>query len=350
MSSSRPQGQPLEEILPHLYDPNWFSDVKSSSIWVRLYSVVQLPWGDANTAFLNAPRRFDWPQPIKVNYAHVENLDHVVFRIHIVSQEDGSAYIVPFQSRQKIVPSMYIVLSTPYIVNGERRSPAEVSRKLDALAALYKLYCGPNIMKDLILDESVHVGTGAKQAVSGIIPVLSEFDGPYTDNAIWDELSESINMLEKIRDIHRRQRLELSLELFENATRVDEKNKFFYYWVAIERVCDTYRTSVVRRRLERSYGKIASYVLNDLGLQRVINLRTQLFHEGRKPVLTAESERYIQLLYLDLFRQELGLVCRKYASEYLRNTKFRLEDLERQERRIMSLSDDGKSIIESVRE
>lgn len=80
------------------------------------------------------------------------------------------------------------------------------------------------------------------------------------------------------------------------------------------------------------------HVQNNLGLERLINLRTALFHNGEHHDIPQDVERYIQVVFLDLARASLKLSCKNFVSDYI-SQGFDLARLDRIK---------GRSIIASI--
>src|SRR5262249_49650031 len=111
---------------------------------------------------------------------------------------------------------------------------------------------------------------------------------------------------------HKQARIRLSLELMNDAMR--KYDGFFEYWTALEVLCDG-KTNAIKSRLQKIYGlKNQQEAGIATGLSTLAEWRHQYVHAGVRPNLSADVERYIQLLFLDLLRHEVGLKPRGHLA------------------------------------
>jgi hypothetical protein len=106
-------------------------------------------------------------------------------------------------------------------------------------------------------------------------------------------------------------RLMLALELIDAAMRTG--HGFFEYWTALE-VVVAGKVNRMKSILSAIYGVRSHHEVGEqTGLNVLARWRHEYVHKGIRPPLTADIERYLQLLFLDLLRHELGLPSRKYV-------------------------------------
>jgi len=121
-----------------------------------------------------------------------------------------------------------------------------------------------------------------------------------------------------------RRRIELALEFFNRAMRAEDP--FFYYWTALEVLCNG-KAGKIKQRLSLVYDLSIPEVDDRLGMARVAQWRHDLFHRGQRVWHSADVERYVQLLFLDLLRRELHLPSRRRASAMLQGDDYDLSAL-----------------------
>jgi len=99
-----------------------------------------------------------------------------------------------------------------------------------------------------------------------------------------------------------------------------EDSDFINYWTALEVLCGP--AGKIRAALWKAYGFGRQHDVDDqLQFKVVRGWRHDLVHQGTVIGLSAEAERYLQYLFLDLIRHVLGLDHIGYA-------KILLDDLD----------------------
>jgi hypothetical protein len=118
----------------------------------------------------------------------------------------------------------------------------------------------------------------------------------------------------------------LALHLIEQSARDGSSTKFFHFWTALEVLIGTHRTAVIANCLVRAYGCDRAFVSNVLGFDEITRRRQRLFHEGEAHDIPQDVEGYLQAMFKDLLREELGLAPLKLMGQQL-NASFRIERL-----------------------
>lgn len=85
---------------------------------------------------------------------------------------------------------------------------------------------------------------------------------------------------------------------------------FFEYWTALEVVCDG-KANRIKERLKQIY-RLQSHkeAGEKTGLDVLAKWRGEYVHKGKRPIISADVERYIQLVFLDLLRAEIDVPAR----------------------------------------
>ncbi len=161
-----------------------------------------------------------------------------------------------------------------------------------------------------------------------IVKLPQPFDGPFLNNDNFGELQEILDALQD-QSLQISNRICLALELFEHGAQETSNSKFFYYWSAIEVLCDTHRTARILGKLANAYAATRGHVQNELGFDLVKLMRTDLFHRGISHDVPQDVERYIQAMFIDLLRLELSLACRRQM-EYQIREGFSIDRLRRE--------------------
>lgn len=152
----------------------------------------------------------------------------------------------------------------------------------------------------------------------------SKFQGPFFQDQnikLFHEVGREISKLPE----KKRSRLSLSLDLFlQGTTSREPRAAFFHYWVAIERLCDSYKEANIAKKLMgvcsldvNKYHESKRYIDDKLLFKKTFRLRQQVFHYGQNLEFPHAFERYLQLLYLDLLREELSISASSLTEAYV---------------------------------
>lgn len=92
------------------------------------------------------------------------------------------------------------------------------------------------------------------------------------------------------------------------------------YWIALELICDSHEENGIVGKLSKTYGIPFKTIKKEdtLGHKSLLRSRHNFFHKGVRPNLSADVERYFQLILLDLLRNELKLQPKQHAIAFLK--------------------------------
>lgn len=249
-----------------------------------------------------------WPELLATASSSniTENLMNLAINSHMVQIEN----------------SHFLIISTPLSDRNVPVNYADSRHRLEVIASTIALHFGINFAPKHAIEITINIDKGEVSDAPETRRLPRVTDGPYLDPNKWDELEES---LVKLREIENpiRKRIERSLVIFRNAQHVEEG--FIYYWTALETLCGTDK---LKARLQICYKLADTNAVEDLfKVDAIKNLRNDLIHEGVPYNISGDIERFVQLMYLDLLRLEVGLPNMGYM-ERLKNTpEINLNDI-----------------------
>ncbi len=93
-----------------------------------------------------------------------------------------------------------------------------------------------------------------------------------------------------------------------------QENGFLQYWTALEVLCG--KANQIRERLRRIYHLRSHREAGEsTRFDALVKWRQQYVHKGIAPPLTQDVERYLQLMFVDLLRDELELPSHNCIAE-----------------------------------
>lgn len=300
--SQAPELMPAAALLDYLHDPAWFGDREAKEIFVRYYTPVSVP--EDRIGPDNTFQKYE-VSGVPIRSLLVEISDQVYMSHHPswTSSPKGDTVLVVERIQRKLPRSLYLLLSTPLSPVQDWQTAA---RNLDKLAALVRCSLGTNFVFSIAREAIVSIPGGSMVTPTPIMPTPQAPDGPFLASQNVASLQELIGALRSAgRELS--DRALFALELFERGAQQLAGLKFFSYWIAIEVLCGTDSTGKILTKLTKAYGSSRSDIQNRLGFDAVKVLRTELFHHGRQHDMPQDVERYVQAMFLDLFRLHLGL-------------------------------------------
>jgi hypothetical protein len=110
-------------------------------------------------------------------------------------------------------------------------------------------------------------------------------------------------------------RIELSLRWFEEAHHTFNEDSLLRYWLAIETLAMPNTTNIrpANQMLARAYGKTDREISDEIELGRILNLRSQIVHDGLRVTIDPRLLNFAAAVYADLLEATLGLPCQGRA-------------------------------------
>jgi len=299
--------------LMDLAPDSWFTDREKSSFWLRIYTSLFIPHAEFKYALNQLFSGIKKDEKIihQVKYilfggGLVKDMKVPCFSFYIYSQESGQLVLETKVDDRTLKETNYIFIAVPFKVDGVLGDESLTRKKLDSVASLIRIYTGQNFMREIVFEGEIDAATGNFSTSSKPIKMPQIVEGPFLakQNGISiKEISEKISTLPE----DKKRRIELALQFMNDA--MDKDSGFFEYWTALEIVCNG-KSGKIKRRLADIY-KITSHndAAKKTGFKKIAEWRHDFIHKGIRPTISADVERYIQLLFLDLLRHEIGLPC-----------------------------------------
>lgn len=298
--TSEPQTMQLSEFGP----AEWFSDRANSSFWLRIHTSLMFPHDKFISALEGAVTKLSLEKPVALGYAVMEGLKAPQFLSYMYAGADGMT-VVEFNMDQKLLKkSNYVFTSTPMKVDGKDGNESDAKRRLDIVTGVIQVHMGTNFMCDIVFDAEVEAGVDRYHQPSSAVRIPKLPEGPFVNKTNWEHIEQLIHNVQRLQP-EIRARVMLALEFFSKG--LQEGNSFFNYWTALEILCNG-KAQTIRERLKSCYSLKSLREVDDVtGFGHIARWRHAFFHKGIRPNLSADTERYIQLLFLDLLRQEIHL-------------------------------------------
>lgn len=310
--------------LSEFAEDEWFSDRNTSSFWLRIYTSLGLSHKDFVPIVEKVSKRINRKPPVRIYFGQIENIEVPIFRINMYVNEDGITTINIHSDNHKLDKTNYIWFATPYQIDGVPGNEIETKRYLNRIESLMVLHIGQNFLRDIVFDGDVNAGDGKFNVASHAMKMPQTPEGPFLHKQNWEDIEEIETALAALQ-IEIRKRIELSLEFFERAVR--DNDGFFEYWSSLEILCNG-KAQRIRSKIQQCYKlKHVNEASEKSGFGVIANLRHALVHDGVRPSISSDVERYIQLLYLDLLRQELNLPPRHHMAAFQQAVGYNLSPL-----------------------
>ena len=243
--------------------------------------------------------------PVKIYHAILDGLEYNELVFAMLSGEDGIPTLVINGGDKKLPKSPYILMTTPFSIDGMQGDYAQTRMRLDMVASTLGMHFGNNYLWELMIDGILNAHD-SKIHLGKVLRLPSQIEGPALHPLNWTHTKALFTKI-KALDRQKRSVVELALTLLERGVRDRTETKFFHYWVALEVLCGTNRADVITNALAKYYKCDKKAVCDQLYWKKFFTARHNYFHKGIIPKFDQTSERYAQLLFLDLLRYQLGM-------------------------------------------
>lgn len=317
--------------LADLRDDRWFSERNESSIWIRIFTSLFIPHekffeaiGELIPDLDGEPKLFLLDPPVLLGVGTIEKMKVPETNPQVYSSPTGQLIINLKVEDRELPQTTYTFLSTPHRIDGQPGDESRSRRALDRAAALITLHTGLNFMCHGVFEGEVQLKDGTFTNPGKPIRIPKPSEGPFLGAQNGLDIAEIAKRVGALRK-PKQDRISLSLRLMNEAMR--KYDGFFEYWTALEVVCDG-KANRIKKKLAEIYG-IASH--KEAGeatrLSLLAEWRHDYVHRGKRPNLTHDVERYIQLLFLDLLRAEIDLPPRNHLPSLQRAPGYDLSPI-----------------------
>jgi hypothetical protein len=205
---------------------------------------------------------------------------------------------------------------------GDEINRNTIKSEFDKAAALIRACTGKNTLYCIASEGGHNAKTSLQVTADKTIERLpSVLDGPIKNPFVWDLIQEVIINLDSASE-EKRNRITLALEILNKAIS-DPKLSLFFYWSAMEMICDASSGTKLRSKISNCYSLLNQHEADKkFGFTKLYKWRGELVHKGLHKEIPADIERYLQTLIIDLIRYELGLKNMKFAEKCLSSKHF----------------------------
>ena len=172
-------------------------------------------------------------RPMLLFYGQVDGWKYTHGHLQIIASADGTTNIVAHPVEFPIPKGNFVILTTPYEIDGEKPNEYELHRSISLVSGTLIVAAGKNFLRQIVFDGVVEAASGAMSTYSDIVRIPSKFEGPFLSIDNW-KIAEAIIHELPNSALEIRPRLELALEYLFNATQAEEP--FPLYYIAIELV------------------------------------------------------------------------------------------------------------------
>jgi Apea-like HEPN len=297
----------------------WFSNKETSSIWVSCYRIFRVSPDILETSkIINLLDVVVLPLWGTIHYIDSSQAK-MVFITEEKCQIDTS-----LMCEKDTLEGAYVILISPYIIDGRERQEIEVRQSLQETIALLIAMNGRNAAFEFIFDNIIPMTGESTTAISQVSVNPLAFAAPDFSP---ERLSDIQNVAKAIDYLvpEEKNRIKLSLRWFESAMRKDGVDSFLSFWIALETlVMDNTDIRPINQSLANAYGVSIQEASKQFGVGRVFGLRSQIVHHGHIAPIHQNLERYMEALYSDLLLAELNLPSEHKAQLVLNDPEFDL--------------------------
>lgn len=300
----------------------WFSSA-GDTFWVRLYNSVAGPFEIVQEAFALGLNQLNISAHFALSFARMNEVSVTKLTPEISVNEEGTLICKTEISEAKLPASTYLVIATPHHIGDEQPSDHETRLKLDRFVALLRSVIGFSAARELIHEGEYRMNGQANTLYGPPLKVPQSGDGPFLHPSVWRELDEIFRKSLDWRD-ETRDRVDLSLEYMNRAV---EESDYYRYWTALEVLCGGGANTILDKIAKCYDFETSNEADLKTGFNALRRWRIDLIHKGRRTNLSADVERYLQLLYIDLLRQELWMSAKHHAVCMAREDRHQLSAL-----------------------
>lgn len=298
-----------------LFPKNWYTKPEESFFWIRIYTMIPVAHSQITKIFSDVQFEINdnghpvWFTGLGGIFSDLSDIESKILH----SDPKTGSIIMPMETRKKNLPlSSYFILACPSIVDGEKLEENAIIQRLNRVEAILSAYLGNNFLHKLVFEAQWSALTGSnKHNVYGeAIATPQSCDGPFVSQDNWRMVQDTFTKINAISCADKKARIKRALEFYQSgkATKdIGAAEKFFFYWTAITVLCGGEGTMDINRRFQKIYGMTQQEVETHLRWKDVLNLRNNFFKQGKSINFHKEIERYLQFLFLDLLRHEIGL-------------------------------------------
>jgi hypothetical protein len=311
-----------------LVDKSCFQNLDESSFWLRIYYIT----GVSRDELFKKMRSFENVISLndkKISFHCVVVSEEAIrpkfkFLEESLGTDQAGKLIIECNLIEKELPvGSYVLLNTSYKIDGQIDDGKEFATKscLNEVESILALYLGNNFLYEIFFDGEMSLTDKGKYTIPSKPRALpQECDGPFLQKENWASISETFQKINEIVDQNKANRVRLALRFFQKGKNTfNDDESLFLYWTAIIALLEESGTMYINKKLQVLYNFTQEDVEKTLKWEWAYGIRNDILHKAKPVTFHMQIERYFQLLFLDLFRGELGLKCDELLLNYVRS-------------------------------
>lgn len=306
-----------ESPLRHLHGDEWVTE-DINRFFIRYYTVPFIDMNKISLPMNPGEEIVFMGVPYRMVFASIKDQPYTSSKMWPIRGEEGNLDFLCEEIKRILPPSNYLLISTPILELGDKGYDDCIVR-IDQFVGVLRAVCGNCLFREIARESSVDFKNGKMDTTSPVLRMPKKSEGTKITDIHWEKIRNLLKLIEQAED-NLKNRLTLATQLFEQAARGESPVNFFLYWVSIEVLCfpsKKSKSAKIKKILSKSYNKKTDFIRNDLGVERLINLRNDVFHKGKEVNLSVDAERYIQAVFWDLLNAVLGQDCEHNIENYI---------------------------------
>ncbi len=203
-------------------------------------------------------------------------------------------------------PGAYLMVVTPYPRDAVPEDEPRTRQRIKALVGLVRAMLGRNAAFDVIYENIIHSDGKTTASTRGIENPLWFGSPRLTVEALSDlqEISQRLS-----QDETRSNRLSLALRWLDEGVTTGGVDSFIRLWIALETLGMPDGTDIRQliEALSRAYGVKPEEAQERFLVGRLFGLRGAIVHDGKQPALHSNMLAYMLAIFVDIFREKLGM-------------------------------------------
>lgn len=298
------QSEFAQMTLLNMVPSNWFTKKEGSSIWVSGYRVLRVEKDElvSGTKTFDLDRIRAFILYGKLRYPRPLDLE--------VSSDNQLQFIVPDPFFGETIEGAYLLLLTPFDVDGQLGEEALVKERLDAAVGLLAAFNGRNLVFEKVCEFTLSCQDGGVTSSGQAVENPFHFAAPNVSAERLNAIASADQAISALPQSDRN-RIRLSLRWFESALYAGGVDAYLKYWFAIETLSMPNTTDIrpLMESLSRAYGVSYEDARKEFSVGRLFGLRSRIIHNGQIIYGHQNLSKYMEALYVDVLFEHLGLPC-----------------------------------------
>ncbi len=299
----------------------WFSENEEKVIWLYCYRIVRMKAERLESSII----KFNGANCLIV-YGKIPYLNTV--KAHLSTNPLNNSYknLLGDEKLQKETNlDWYLLIIIPF---KENEDDIEKEKRLQQYLSILVAFNGRNIAYEKIFENQINF---TKKTRSSSSPVLIV---PYIFKPV-ELTSKRIKIIEKAHkkilklDENLKNRVNLSLSWFGQATYSSGVDSFLKYWIAIEVIAmrDTTNINPLIEILADVYGIKKEDAKKKFGVGRISDFRSKIVHRGILKPIKSDLLKYLEAIYIDVLFKLIDVKSDNRIQEFFNNDEFEINQL-----------------------